>query len=68
MSGGDKTAGHNCVRNDVYAQARRGNTAPVLEAGGILLVLRRPGEVGAGVVRIFVQLGIDKVGIGHMGR
>ena len=51
MGGGDKTAEHHCVRDDIYAQAKRGNTAPVLEAGGIMHVLGRPGEMGAGVSR-----------------
>ena len=51
MGGGDKTAEHHCIRDDIYAQAKRGNTAPVLEAGGIMNVLGRPGDTGPGVSR-----------------
>ena len=39
MAGGDKTAAHHCVRNDVYHHAGRGNTGPVLEAAGVLDML-----------------------------
>ena len=39
MAGGDKTAAHHCVRNDIFLHAGRGNTGPVLEAAGVLGVL-----------------------------
>jgi len=38
-AGGDKTLGHHIIRNDLYAQSKRGAAAPILEAGGILDVL-----------------------------
>ena len=38
-AGGDKTSGHHAVRNDLYVQSKRGATAPVLEASGVLNVL-----------------------------
>jgi hypothetical protein len=34
--GGDKTLAHRYWRNDLYAHSKRGNTAPVLEAAGVL--------------------------------
>ena len=37
--GGDKTVCHNIVRNDLYAHAKRGAAAPILEAAGILNTL-----------------------------
>eukprot|EP00973_Karenia_brevis_P031395 4331302-Karenia_brevis.AAC.1 len=34
--GGDKTAAHHCVRNDLHVHSKRGAVNPVLEAGGVL--------------------------------
>eukprot|EP00973_Karenia_brevis_P077768 10806529-Karenia_brevis.AAC.1 len=46
--GGDKTYGHHIVRNDLYAQSKRGNTGPVLEASGVLNMLGVGDHRGAG--------------------
>ena len=35
MAGGDKTVNHNCVRDDVYMQAKRSHVAPQLEVSGV---------------------------------
>ena len=41
-SGGDKTAAHNCVRNDLHIHAKKGQANPRLEAGGLLNTLGIP--------------------------
>ena len=72
MAGGDKTAAHHCVRNDVYHHAGRGNTGPVLEAAGVLDMLGvqdaqgRLGERPADVLLCSAQ-GV-RTGIGARGR
>ena len=39
MAGGDKTVNHNRVRDDCYAQAKRAQTMPRLEAMGVTRLL-----------------------------
>ena len=46
-AGGDKTAGHNDIRNGIYVNSGRGSLQPVLEAKGVLSVLR-VAETGVG--------------------
>jgi hypothetical protein len=72
MAGGDKTAAHHCVRNDLFHHAGRGNTGPVLEAAGVLGVLgerdglRSSGERPADVLLCSAQ-GV-RTGVGAQGR
>ena len=48
-AGGDRTYGHHTVRNDLYAQAKRGLGSAVLEAKGVLDVLQcEQGGAGSG--------------------
>eukprot|EP00973_Karenia_brevis_P080274 11135188-Karenia_brevis.AAC.1 len=45
-AGGDKTAGHNDIRNGLYTSSKRAGAAPILEAKGILNTLRVPQDRG----------------------
>ena len=72
MAGGDKTAAHHCVRNDLFRHAGRGNTGPVLEAAGVLDMLGEGGAQGRSTERpadvLLCSAPEVRTGVGARGR